>query len=297
MTNEKIKLELESTATGTGFKKTQEEANKTKKTISDLGKGVKNLGSLFGQVGGKLGNAFQSILQGGVFGAISFGIQALVDKWKDAKQKAEEARKAQEEAVGNQVQTLAKESADSIRELVGSWEKVEKTLANVRRQQDELLKAQDEYTKAVRENQEAKLKASEAEELSRLNPTDKEGEQRIKTRYATLLSNLKSEQSVEDRKGERAKAQIELERTQADLARAEKRREELEEGITKRLVAGEKVKTELAKLGNDNLSKNSRTVLDGQVKRYAEDTKTLQKQLESQNAEIINLKRQQEIQQ
>ena len=195
-TNEKIKLELESTATGTGFKKTQEEANKTKRVISDLGKGVKNLGSIFGSIGGKLGNAFDSILKGGIFGAVTFGIQALVEKWQNYKKSLEEVEKKTDDALVEHGKKQIDEYCKSVDNTAKAWKESVDAMNEVMEYQEKLYSAQDKLTNATRKYNEELLKGQEAREKTSAK-TDEE-KSRVNTRWENFWKNLKSEQESED---------------------------------------------------------------------------------------------------
>ena len=294
--NEKINVFLHSFFKGSGFKKIQDESKKTYDELQQIGK-IKSLnedvGKSYGVLGGIIGKTFSKIFSGGIYGFAAKALDWVINKWKDYRQKVEEAKKAQEEALGKQMQKRAKESAEAIDELVESYKKIQEALNAIRKHQDELLKAQEDYTKAVRENEDAILDRNEAEELSKLNPYDKEGQARIKNKYDTIRSERKSKRGVEDAQKELDKTTFERDRLQADIERKIKEREELNDKRIKTIISGKKIESELGL--NPFMSKSVKTALQGQVDRYSKDEKKLEGEIKAIDDEILLLEKKLEI--
>ena len=222
-TNEKIKLEIESQATGKGFEKVQKDAQKTKQVMGDLGKGVKNLGSIFGSIGGKLGNAFDSILKGGIFGAITFGIGALVEKWKQYKQEAEEAEK-------KTLSTITKDRIESynqsLKSMTESWKDINKEINDSQKATEAYIKLDRELVDIQKQRRDLLVDIAEQNELP--NASSDEQEKRIKEKYNRIRTENKKT-DIEDKSNRQLEDAVREVETQKELyAQSVKNREEAE---------------------------------------------------------------------
>lgn len=294
-TNEKIKLEIESTATGKGFEKVQKDAQKTKQVIGDLGKGVKNLGSIFGSIGGKLGNAFDSILKGGFLGAITFGIQALVEKWQNYKKSLEEVEKKTDDALVEHGKKQIDEYCKSVDNTAKAWKDSVDAMNEVMQYQDKLYSAQDKLTDATRKYNEELLKGQEARDKASAK-TDEE-KARVNTRWENFWKNLKSEQESEDslivaerqrnkiKDLEAQKALLEQERTRLEYKRSEAyaeaeahRQKGRDAGVMRSPARQKQIEKQYNQQAEEMEKKAEKSLEDG-LKQLTERAKQIDKQI------------------
>ena len=118
-----VNIIVQTFSKGSGLDKVAKDADKATNKFKNLQGAARELGKVFGSVGGLVGGAISKIFGGSFFEAGAMGIRMLIDKWKEHKQKVEEAKKAQEEALGQEADKRVKEHANAISEIVDSWEK------------------------------------------------------------------------------------------------------------------------------------------------------------------------------
>ena len=245
-----VNIIVQTFSKGSGLDKVAKDADKATNKFKNLQGAARELGKVFGSVGGLVGGAISKIFGGSFFEAGAMGIRMLIDKWKEHKQKVEEAKKAQEEALGQEADKRVKEHANAISEIVDSWEKTEKAISDANKAEEDLWKAQDRYVQAVRRANDELINQQELKELNGLSPNDKEGEERVRQKYDTIRKREKAGRESEDSLVTEQRAEKKLREAEDKLQRTEQSRLDAEQEIAS-------IKKRIEELENANPTKEA----------------------------------------